>query len=56
MKTYGEILLIIRKACDDSFCVGAKDIHAEVVESATKIYIKQMELDFEREKAEMKNK
>ena len=56
MKTYGEILLMIRKACDNCFSVEAKDIHAEIIESATKIYIKQMELDFEREKARIKNK
>ena len=56
MKTYGEILLMVRKACDNYFYTGARDIHAEVVESATKIYIKQMELDFEKEKAGMKNK
>ena len=47
---------MITKACNTNFYTGAKDIHAEILESATKIYIRQMELDFEREKAGMKNK
>ena len=47
---------MITKACNTNFYTGVKDIHAEIVENATKIYIKQMELDFEREKAGMKTK
>ena len=56
MQTYSEILSMITKACDIYFNTGSKNLHAEIVESATKIYTKQMELNFEREKAEMKNK
>ena len=56
MQTYSEILAMITKACDICFYTGSKCIRTEIVESATKIYTKQMELDFEREKAGMKNK
>lgn len=56
MQTYSEILSMITKACDIYFHTGSKNLYTEIVESATKIYIKQMELNFKREKAEMKNK
>ena len=50
MQTYSEILAMVIKACDTHFYTGTKDIHKEILESATKIYIKKMELDFEKKR------
>ena len=51
MMEYSDIFSMIRKACQNNFInVSNKDI---IVENATKIYIKQMELDFAREKLEL---
>lgn len=54
--TYKEIFKMIIESCGKHFYAGTKDLHKEVVENATKIYIKQMELDFAREKLEKENK
>lgn len=54
--TYAEIFKMIVEPCVEHFYAGAKDVHKEVVENATKIYIKQMELEFAREKLEKENK
>lgn len=53
--TYAEIFKMIIEPCGTYFYAGCKDVHKEVVESATKIYIKQMELEFAREKLEKEN-
>lgn len=50
MQTYGEILAMIGRACDNFFYAGTENIHKEIVESATKIYIKEMELNFEKKR------
>ena len=50
MQTYGEILAMVTKACSTHLYTGTKDIHKEILESATKIYIKNMELDFEKKR------
>ena len=54
--TYEEIFKMITGSCGEHFDTGSKDVHKEVVESATKIYIKQMELDFAREKLKKEDK
>lgn len=55
--TYNDILMMVGKACQNSFSNGMTDISKNtIVENATKIYIKQMELDFAREKLEKENK
>lgn len=43
MRTYTEILRDVANACNNVFYTGYKDICAEVVEAATKIYIAEMQ-------------
>lgn len=54
--TYDEIFKMVKESCERRFYTGCKELHKEIVENATKIYIKQMELDFAREKLEKENK
>lgn len=44
MKTYEEILYMIKRACDKTFYKGTcyDGVPTEIVRSATKIYIEQM--------------
>lgn len=51
MMEYSDIIFMIRGACQKHYInISNKDIF---IENATKIYIKQMELDFEREKLKL---
>ena len=46
MRTYKEILNDVANACGNVFYNGYKDIHAELVEAATKIYIAELQIDY----------
>ena len=46
MRTYKEILAEIANACNNVFYNGHKDIRADVVEAATKIYIAELQVDY----------
>ena len=43
MRTYTEILRDVVNACNNVFYAGYKNIFAEVVEAATKIYIAELQ-------------
>lgn len=46
MRTYKEILAEIANACNNVFYYGHRDIRADVVEAATKIYIAELQVDY----------
>lgn len=47
--TYKEIVRMIGNACNDEFYSGVKDLKATIIESATQIYIAQMNTRTQKE-------
>lgn len=48
MRTYEEILRDVARSCDSVLYRGYKDNYAEVIESATKIYIAELQKEKDR--------
>ena len=44
-QSFSKIVCMIKYACNENFYNGTRDIRADVIECATKIYIEQMRLD-----------
>lgn len=52
MRSYKQIMIEIHNACCSVWNSGSNEVKAEVVESATKIYLKELELEFIEKKQE----
>ena len=52
MRSYKQIMIEIHNACCSVWNSSSNEVKAEVVESATKIYLKELELEFIEKKQE----
>jgi hypothetical protein len=50
MKSYYEILKMVAYSCNDVFYNGHRDVKSEVLKSATKIYIAELQKEQSEEK------